>query len=144
MTIVTGDIHLIRICSPYNGTPLETLVIYPRLCGNVIFDRDIHRLRYDHILLRNWNWLYAALEDVPGYFAYRVPSSLTKWVKNVTSWQMQEVGYLGTSRREKFTQIYRYCSRIWWQVFDLTSHSERLLKVQSEIPYKKLQQGASG
>ena len=67
------------------------------------------------------------------YLAYRVPSSLTGWVKKVPFWQVQEV-QVGAD----FEYLWKrgvtgeVCDKYVAWLLSLKS----LLKVQSEIPYE--------
>ena len=73
-----------------------------------------------------------------GLILLRVLSNLTRGVKNVTSWQVQEPQDIlgGDGRGIHPTHIYRYCRHVCWQAFGLASGLENLLKVQSKLLIK--------
>lgn len=77
----------------FNMTQLETLVILPRLwlecrvweCAwNYMWPDNLKELR-----LALWSQ-WSLLETVAWYLAYRIPSDFTRWVRKVTSWQVQK------------------------------------------------------
>lgn len=102
-------VRLVRICSPYNRTQLETLIILSKLW----LECHIWQRCIDSDMTRQlWETKVDFTESIKllRKTAFRAHSSLTRWVRKVTSWQAQDTeDILGTSWREEFTQICAYC-----------------------------------
>ena len=70
----------------------------------------VHRIAKSHTCQSNW---------ACSQLAYRLPGSLSRSLRKVTSWQAQEPqDGLGPSRKDKFTQTLGTADDIWWQLSD--------------------------
>lgn len=128
-----------NLFSLYQDTTGNSGYITKTLSGmSLIFERDMHRFRYAKTTLKKTRLTLcnqlsplSKISLVP----YRIPSSLTRWVRKVTAWQAQEYQNTSrTSKNEEFTHMYRYyrwslTSSLWLGFLAVSSFQKFNLKL---------------